>query len=486
MLVICLYAIFKLYQVKTALKLEREKLRQYTKYIQQISEKNLSTENLQHFEFYDVLTDLPNRLLFENRFAHLLVKAERDNQNLPLLFINLDRFKAVNESSGHKMGDLLLKQVAGRLVGCVRESDTVAHMGSDEFTIIFEADNQPDDVIRFASRIAQSILNEISRPFELDKIETFVSACIGIVVYPVDGEDVDELMKNVDTAMQFAKEQGHNRYSFYEPKMNAAAKKRGAMESEMRTAIENGEFCLFYQPLLDLKSNQFKGAEALLRWHHPVRGSIPRQDFIPLAEETGLIVPLGEWVIAEAMTQVRTWYDRGLSDFRVSINVSLHQARQNELIAFVQRMLEEIDIPPEFIALELTESVFMANMERINHLLSQLAELGIALIIDDFGTGYSSLARLKHLPATTVKIDQSFVKDLTMSVDNANLIKAIIAMAHSLHMKVVAEGIETSGQLEYLKNQNCDIGQGYKIGRPVSAADFDKSMVEFGIVNAEL
>lgn len=478
------YHVYQLKRINRALDLEKSKTGEYLDLAKSISKKKFSEESIPYFAYYDVLTELPNRFLFENRLKHSLLQAERNSLHLPVLFLNLNRFKSVNESLGHNIGDLLLTQVADRLVDCVRESDTVAHMGGDEFTIIVEAVNNVDEVMRSATRIAHSILEAMSRPFDLEGCKSFISISMGIVFYPGDGKSAAELLKNADTAMHHAKSQGQNRYSFYKPQMNAAATKRLTMENDMRTGIEKGEFFLYYQPLLDLKSGSLNGAEALLRWQHPKLGEIPTAQFIPLAEESGLIVPLGEWVIAEAMSQAKEWLDKGLTGFRVAINISLHQAEQQELLQFVLRMLEEIGVPPETIVLELTESVFMADMDKIKVLLSELEKIGISLLIDDFGTGYSSLARLKELPASTIKIDQSFIRDLTLYPDNVGIIKAIITMAHSLHMTVVAEGIETVNQLTFLKGQGCDEAQGFLIGKPVSQRDFDALLVNKGLIKS--
>ncbi|MCH9665195.1 MAG: EAL domain-containing protein [Gammaproteobacteria bacterium] len=442
-----------------------------------ITDKKLFEQRIQQLAFFDELTQLPNRVLFLDRLSQALVKANREKLLIPLLYINLNRFKAINDSLGHEQGDLLLKLVAERLKHCVRESDTIGRIGGDEFTIIVEPVNNQDEVVRIAARIAKSVVETMLRPYDLNGYEAFISANIGIVSYPQDGTNATELMKNADTTVTHAKQQGPNQYLFYESNMNATAMKRMQMATDLHKALEKGEFELHYQPTLDIKSGQINGAEALIRWQHSDMGTIYPLEFIPLAEETGLIIPLSEWIFAEAIRQAKEWHDAGISPFRIAINMSVHNLRSKELLTFIVRMIEEIGVAAESVALELTESIFMADLTDIKSVLTQLDEIGIQLLIDDFGTGYSSLSRLKELPAHTLKIDRSFVYDIPDNGNNKSLVKAMIAMAHSLNMKVIAEGIETKQQLEFLMGQGCDEVQGYLISRPIPAENFKKLII---------
>jgi len=442
-----------------------------------ITDKKLFEQRIQQLAFFDELTQLPNRVLFLDRLSQIVVKANREKMLIPLLYINLNRFKAINDSLGHEQGDLLLKLVAERLKHCVRESDTIGRFGGDEFTIIVEPVNNQDELVRIGARIAKSIVETMLRPYDLNGYEAFISANIGIVSFPQDGRNPNELMKNADTAVTHAKRQGPNQYLFYESNMNATAMKRMQMATDMHKALEKGEFELHYQPTLDIESGRINGAEALIRWHHSSMGTIYPLEFIPLAEETGLIIPLSEWIFAEAIRQAKEWHDAGIQPFRIAINMSAHNLRSKELLHFISRMLEEIDISADSVALELTESIFMTDVTGIKSVLTQLDDIGIQLLIDDFGTGYSSLSRLKELPAHTLKIDRSFVHDVPDNIDNKSLVTAMIAMAHSLNMKVIAEGIETEQQLDFLMGQGCDEVQGYLISRPIPAEQFRKMIV---------
>ena len=443
-----------------------------------ITDKKISEQRIRQLAFFDELTQLPNRVLFMDRLSQSLAKASREKLYVPLLYVNLNRFKSINDSLGHDQGDTLLKLVAERLKQLVRDSDTIAHMGGDEFTIIVEPVTDKNEVLRIGSRIAKSIVESMARPYDLNGYEAFISASIGIVAFPEDGKHPTELLKNADTAVTHAKQRGSNNYLFYESNMNATAMKRMQMATDMHRALEKGEFELYYQPTVDIRSGKINGAEALIRWQHSSRGTIFPLEFISLAEETGLIVPLSEWIFAEAIRQTKEWQDAGISPFRIAVNMSVHNLRSKELLKFISRMLEEIGLPANSVALELTESIFMDNVKDIKSVLTQLDDIGIRLLIDDFGTGYSSLSRLKELPARMLKIDRSFMRDIPENTDNKSLVTAMIAMAHSLNMQVIAEGVENKQQLNFLVEQDCDEVQGFLISRPVPAAQFKKLISE--------
>ncbi len=465
----------KLYPAWLSLSSVKNKKKQTTHYVgllSDIADKKQSEKRIQQLAFFDELTELPNRVLFVNRLTHTLEKAARQNLRIPILCINLNRFKSINDTLGQDQGDLLLNLVAKQLGTCIRGSDTIARMGADEFTVIVEPVENRDEVIRIGSRISQSIIESVARPFDLNGYDAFISLSIGIVSYPDDGLQPNELIKNARTTVTHATRRGTNCYLFYEPKMNATAMKRMQMATDMHKALDNGEFQLYYQPTLNLLTGQINGCEALARWIHPELGIVMPLQFIPLAEETGLIVPLGEWVFAEAIRQTKEWQNEGIDILRIAINLSMYNLRAKELLRFIRLMLNEIQLPPNLVALELTESIFMADMDDVQHVLHELDEIGIQLLIDDFGTGYSSLSRLKELPAQTLKIDRSFIHDIPYNPDNASLVSAIIAMAHSLNMSVIAEGIETEEQLVFLMEQRCDEVQGFLISKPVPAEEF--------------
>lgn len=456
----------------SCVKNKKDQITHYVGLLSDITDKKLSEQRIQKLAFFDELTELPNRVLFLNRLTHTMKKAARESLRVPVIYINLNRFKSINDSLGHDQGDRLLKQVASRLRSCVRGSDTIAHMGADEFTVIVEPVQSRDEVIRVGSRIAQSIVESMARPFDLNGYDAFMSVSLGIVSFPDDGLHPNELIRNAHTTVTHAGQRGPNNYLFYESRMNATAMKRMQMATDLHKALDNGEFVLYYQPTLNLHTGQINGCEALVRWQHPKMGMIMPLQFIPLAEETGLIVPLGEWVFAEAIRQTREWQNEGINPLRVAVNLSVYNLRAKDLLRFIGCMLSEIQLPAESVAIELTESVFMADMDDIKNVLHELDKTGIQLLIDDFGTGYSSLSRLKELPAHTLKIDRSFIQDIPENPDNASLVTAIIGMAHNLNMQVIAEGIETEEQLVYLMEQRCDEVQGYLISKPVPAGDF--------------
>ncbi|HWQ94028.1 MAG TPA: EAL domain-containing protein [Gammaproteobacteria bacterium] len=433
---------------------------------QLIEEKS---RRMMHISNYDALTNLPNRLLFADRLQQALRYAQRNTRCVALMSLDLDRFKIVNDSLGHPHGDALLQAVAKRLINCVREIDTLARVGGDEFMFILSDLVNAQD----AADIARKILDVLADPFVLEENELFISASIGISLYPSDGEDTTTLVKNADAALYHAKKQGRNNYQYYAEQMNATALQRLTLESSLRHALEREEFVLYYQPQLELESGAIIGVEALLRWQSPERGLVEPAAFIPLLEETGLIVPVGEWVLRNACAQNIAWQREGLAPIRVSINLSALQFRQPDFAETIARILREtgLDAGWEGLELELTESLLINNVEETIKTLCKLHAMNIKVSIDDFGTGYSSLNYLKRFPLYGLKIDQSFVRDLSINPEDAAIVAAIIALGHSLKLNVIAEGVETLEQLKFLRELKCDEMQGYLFSPPMPAAD---------------
>jgi diguanylate cyclase (GGDEF)-like protein/PAS domain S-box-containing protein len=433
-----------------------------------ISDRKRAENEIQQLAYYDTLTTLPNRALLYDRINQATSQATRDSRSVAVMFLDLDRFKSVNDTMGHAIGDRLLKVVADRLTRCVRDSDTVARLGGDEFVIILNAITSGDDVVS----IAEKIQKVLTAPITLGEHDIYTTASIGIALYPLDGSDVNALLKNADIAMYQAKEQGRNTFQFFSREMNVKALEHLMLETSLRRGLERDEFHLVYQPLLDLKTGLLVGMEALVRWQHPDLGLLLPGKFIPIAEETGMIIPLGDWVLGAACRQNRQWQDEGLPPLRVAVNLSARQFIQAKLAHRVADVLQETGLSPDCLELELTESTIMSNAEETIAILKELKAMGISLAIDDFGTGYSSLSYLKHFPIDRLKIDRSFVCDITTNPDDAAIADAIIAMAHSLKLKVTAEGVEMQEQLSYLTDRNCDEMQGYFLSHPVSAAEF--------------
>lgn len=444
-----------------------------------ISKLKQAQEQITRMAYFDSLTNLPNRLLFKDRLQLAISHAERHRSLFALLILDLDNFKRINDSLGHRVGDLLLKEVAGRLTDSMRSTDaivrqsaeefdaTVARQGGDEFTILLTEINH----VQHAAKVSQRFLEALKRPFMLDGHEIFITASIGLALYPLDGKDLDSLLKNADIAMYHAKEKGRNNYQFFQQSMNVAALERLSLESSLRKALEQNEFTLVYQPQMDILTGRIVGVEALIRWKHPDRGMVPPVEFIPLAEETGLIAPIGEWVLNTACLQNKEWQKQGYSRLCVSVNISGQQFRKQNISKTVTRALEMADLDPRSLMLEITESTIMEHTEEIMAMFHELTGLGVRFSIDDFGTGYSSLSYLKSFPIHELKIDRSFVKDINTNADTAAIAKAIIAMAHSLKLKVVAEGVETEQQLKLLYDEGCDEMQGYLISRPIPGAE---------------
>ena len=448
-------------------KLDRELL---TRSMHYSIERKQYQQQIEHQANYDALTGLPNRSLLYDRLKQA-VYAQRRARAVAVVFIDLDHFKFVNDSLGHSTGDKLLKDMGERLRLGLRDGDTVARLGGDEFVLILN-DQTRDDVI---FRAMQRINARLSEPFVIDGKELYVTCSAGISLYPQDGTDVETLLKNADAAMYRAKEHGRNNFQFYTSEMNSKVNERLALENSLRRALERKEFVLHYQTKVDVKTGAIVGAEALLRWNHPERGLMLPDLFVPLAEETGLIVQIGEWVLREACTQNQAWREEGLPPVTVSVNVSARQFRQGILVNCVSRILAETGLDPLYLEMELTESMIMHNADAAVATLRQLTALGVQLSVDDFGTGYSSLSYLKNLPIDTLKIDQSFVRDIVAGApDHRVLARAIISIGHSLDLKVVAEGVETEAQLEYLRKHGCDEVQGYYFSQPVPPEAFRK------------
>jgi diguanylate cyclase (GGDEF)-like protein/PAS domain S-box-containing protein len=424
-------------------------------------------EQLEYLSYYDVLTGLPNRTLLQDRLRQTLVQAQRNHWIVGVLFIDLDGFKTVNDTLGHVVGDKLLQLASSRLKECVRSGDTIARFGGDEFSIILSdlADAQ------HARLVAQKILDAFTRPFVLDGHETYITTSIGITLYPGDSEDMTALIKNADAAMYGAKTAGRNTYQFYTAEMNENAVKKLQLEARLRRALERQEFILHYQPKVDIISGEIAGVEALIRWQSPETGLVPPLDFIPLLEETGLIVPVGEWVLRAACEQIVAWRRAGIEPVPVAINLSCRQFQQPGLDRMIAATLQEFEVHPRWIEIEITESALMQKPDEAIAVLQSLRGQGIRISVDDFGTGYSSLSYLKRLPLDALKVDRSFVRDITTDPDSAAIARAIVTMAHSLSLKVVAEGVETKEQLAYLSSNGCDDAQGYLFSKPLASAD---------------
>jgi len=431
--------------------------------VRDVSERTYAEEQIKHLAYHDALTGLPNRLLFKDRLTVALSHAQRNGTRLAVLFLDLDRFKVINDSLGHNIGDQLLQAVAGRVQSCVRESDTVARLGGDEFTLLLPNLSRSDD----AAPVAQKILEAIRYPFRIEERDFFITTSIGISLFPEDGTDAETLIKNADTAMYQAKEQGRDNYQLFNAHINARALQRIALEHGLRRALAARELQVHYQPIYDFRSGRITGMEALMRWNHPELGSIPPAIFIPLAESIGVMVPMGMWALQVACVDAKRLHDAGHRNLSLAVNLSVCQLQQPDLVTRVAQILEETGLPPRLLELEITESGAMQSPEASVRTLYDLKKLGIRISLDDFGTGHSSLSYLKRFPIDTLKIDQSFVRDITSDPDTAAIVTAIIAMGHSLRLKVIAEGVEFTEQATFLRRYGCDQMQGYLIKAPV-------------------
>lgn len=433
-----------------------------------ITQSKLIEEQLRKLAFYDELTGLPNRTLCKDRLNHEIKVAYRRDERLAVLFLDLDNFKYVNDTLGHSSGDLLLIETARRIVDCVRASDTVARLGGDEFMVVLTGVNS----VQMVEQIANNIILALARKFVLQGNEIMVGVSIGISLYPDNGAGYEELIKNADAAMYRAKDAGRNIFMFFTSELQVQMLERLTLEKELRSAIEHEVFELYYQPKVDLRNGRINGVEALLRWRREDGSIVLPDSFIPLAEETGLIIPLGEWVLQQACRQAVIWRESGFSAMRMAVNLSIKQFDQQDIASQIERILDESGLSPEWLELEVTESMVMRDADRAIVTLQRLRRLGVHISVDDFGTGYSSLSYLKRLPLQTLKIDRSFVQDLGSDGDDEAIVSAIISMAHTLELKVVAEGVESIEQLEFLRRDGCNEAQGHLFSRPVPASQF--------------
>ncbi|WP_145617215.1 EAL domain-containing protein [Nitrospirillum bahiense] len=457
-----------------AIRDERGRPLRFTGTMTDVTDRKRFEEQLLYVSTHDPLTGLANRTLLQDRLQHAIAHGARKGTSVAVLVMDLDRFKLVNDSLGSQVGDKLLRALGQRLVSCVRAADTVGRMGADEFMVIAEDLPEP----QVAARIAEAILVGLTRPFAIDGQQLFITTSIGISLFPGDASDTDALLRDAATAMDNAKAAGGNSYQFFTPRMNEEAVARLSMEHALREALDLNQFTLHYQPKIDLETLQPVGTEALIRWHHPEMGSVSPARFIPMAEENGLIVPIGEWVMRTALAQIRAWQEQGLQPLPVAVNVSVRQVSSGQFAERVRQLLQEYGVGPEFLELEITETAMMSNLAYIADTLAELRSQGISIAIDDFGTGYSSLSYLRRLPITTLKIDRSFVSEATSNTDTAAIAATIIAMGRQLGLTVVAEGIETEEQLDFLRRHQCDQLQGFFFSKPRPADDFCKTFLK--------
>lgn len=467
--------------------------------ISNISDYKLATDKIKHLAYHDTLTDLPNRYLFTDRLKQAIAQAERSEKMLAIFFLDIDNFKHINDTIGHKAGDQLLQGIGNRLAIAMRRTDSisrlnitrtgddteriVARLGGDEFTMLL---TEVAD-IQTPAKVAKRILNILSEPFTIAGQEVFVTASIGIAVYPVDGKDLDTLLMNADVAMYQAKGQGKNNFQYYSESMNTFSKERFSVENKLRKALDYNEFMLFYQPQVDISSGMVFGVEALIRWLQPDLVLIKPGRFIPLAEETGLIIPIGEWVLRTACAENKLWQKAGLRPLRMTVNVSGIQFRQDNFVEMVNKVLRDTQLDPQYLQLELTESTLMQDLQNAIKKLQALRDMGLQIAIDDFGTGYSSMAHLKRFPLSTLKIDYSFVRDLATSQSDQSVVKAIVNLAHNFNLKVIAEGVENSQQLAFLRECGCEGVQGYLICPPVNSivlAEFIKKEKQMQVLKS--
>jgi diguanylate cyclase (GGDEF)-like protein/PAS domain S-box-containing protein len=433
-----------------------------------VSSARAMTQQMIHLAEHDSLTGLPNRILLNDRVGQAIALASRYEKELAILFLDLDGFKHVNDSLGHPIGDKLLQSIGRRLVACVRGSDTVSRQGGDEFVVLLSEIERPED----AAISARRMLQEVTQAHSIDHHDLHVTASIGVSVYPDDGLDAETLIKNADTAMYQAKENGRQSYQFFKPAMNVRAVERQSIEESLRRALERQEFALHYQPKINLRTGEITGAEALLRWTHPIRGPVSPAQFIPVAEDCGLILPIGNWVLREACKQARVWVDAGLPMSTMAVNISSMEFRDDGFLETVFDVLSETGLDPRALELELTESVLMKRAESAASVLKTLRARGVQVAVDDFGTGYSSLSYLRKFPIDALKIDQSFVRQISATGEDTTIVTAVISMGRSLKLRVVAEGVETREELEFLQAHQCDEAQGYYFSRPVPPEQF--------------
>ncbi|HVJ48808.1 EAL domain-containing protein [Desulfitobacterium sp.] len=439
---------------------------QYAAILSDLTLRKKNEERIKHLAYYDALTDLPNRYLFLDRLTIALAHAARHDNTLAVLFLDLDRFKDVNDTLGHAAGDQLLQEVGRRITTCIREEDTVARMGGDEFTVLL-----PDIRIEEAKDVARRILGVFRMPFILEGLELFLTPSIGIAVASDKLIDAQTILRYADLAMYKAKENGKNRYWLYQSDMDIQAQDRLTLEQRLRKGLDRNEFVLYYQPQVDVTSGKLLGMEALIRWQNPETGLVPPRKFIPIAEETGLIIPIGEWVLRTAIAQNVAWQEKGLPPLRIAVNLSVRQLQQEDLVERISEILEEEGMKGVWLELEITESMAMQDIELTSRVLGQLKKLGIHIAIDDFGVGYSSLNYLKRFPIDTLKVDQSFIQDSLSNSENGAIVSTILELARELNYSAIVEGVETEAQLEFLKVKACEGIQGYLISRPLPARD---------------
>ncbi len=457
---------------------------QVTNYIgsfNDISERKSSEEKFLRLAYHDALTNLPNRLNLHERLEQTISLSKRNHNKFALLLIDLDRFKVINDTLGHHVGDLLLIEVARRLTLSVRETDTVARLGGDEFVVVLTEIESPSD----AADVADKIVQMISAPYLISGNDLRTSPSIGICFYPDDANEIGMLLKSGDVAMYHAKAKGRGNYQFFTDEMNQVVMKRQSMEADLRTALEREQFVLYYQPQLDLNSGNLTGVEALVRWQHPTRGLVPPAEFIPVAEEMGLIVQLGSWVLREACRQLKQWQEEGVTGIRMSVNLSALQFLDQDLAEHIQEILAETGLDADCLDLEVTESMSMSSPADTIAIMQVLAESGMTLSIDDFGTGYSSLAYLKLFPIHTLKIDRSFVKDIEIDTNDADICDVTVLLAHKMGLNVVAEGVETEAQLKFLLSIGCNRIQGFLISKPL-VADMAKDFINNYVPRSDL
>ena len=439
-----------------------------------ISQRKKSEKTIEQMAFYDALTGLPNRHMFKKHLNEILTNHE--NKKLAVLFLDLDRFKNINDTKGHTIGDLLLKIVAKRLKMAVKNEGMVSRQGGDEFIILLE-DIDKEKV----AEVANQIIEQFSNPIEINQQEFFVTPSIGISIFPNDGEDEETLIKHADTAMYLAKERGKNNFQFYTSKLQELASRKMELENGLRKALEQEQLWLYYQPQVDLETEEIVGIEALIRWNHPANGMISPSEFIPLAEETGIIIPIGKWVLRKACEQNMYWQKLGYKTIPIAVNVSVRQLQEDDFVKTVTTILKEVGLDPRYLELEITESI-MQNIDRSTIILNQLKELGVKISIDDFGTGYSSLSYLKHLPIDSIKIDKSFIDDIINHSNQGEMVKTIINMGNNLTFNVIAEGIETQKQVIFLKQHDCKSAQGYFYSKPLPAKQMEE-LLSHGVIS---
>ncbi len=469
----CASALGRKWQHERALRSHVETLEQVV--VARTEKLEAANHQLRYLATHDALTDLPNRVLLDDRLDQAIAHANRDAQQFAVMVVDLDRFKTINDSLGHHAGDMVLKEVASRLRRVVRDVDTVARVGGDEFVLIVGPNTSRGEAEEVGGRINQAL----AQPIHVNEVDLHVSASIGIALYPGDGTSVERLLKRADAAMYCAKERGRNNYQCYAPGMDEVTVNRANLESELHRALKSGQLELHYQAKVDTATGDVRSAEALIRWHHPERGLIYPADFIPLAEESGLIHEVGAWVLREACLQCAAWHREGVPPLRVAVNVAASQFRRGDLLEIIHNALRDAQLQPEYLEIELTESVVMTDPESTAAILEQLSRMGVLVSVDDFGTGYSSMNYLRRFPIDKLKIDRGFVKDLATCADDASIVEAIISLAHSLRLKVVAEGVETVEQLKFLRALGCDQYQGYHFSPPLPAREFARLVCEW-------